>query len=38
MVKAIDAFFAGPEKPDVIPAAESGVAASVVEAPGPAPH
>ena len=28
MVKAIDAFFAGPGKPDIVPPAESGVASS----------
>jgi N-acetylmuramoyl-L-alanine amidase len=38
MVKAIDGFFAGPGKPDILRASESGVASSVVQAPGPAPH
>ena len=37
VVKAVDAFFAGPGKPDILPASE-GVASSVVRAPGPAPH
>ncbi|MGC2784604.1 MAG: N-acetylmuramoyl-L-alanine amidase [Roseiarcus sp.] len=38
MVKSIDAFFAGPGKLDVVQPAESGVASSVVRAPGPAAH
>jgi N-acetylmuramoyl-L-alanine amidase len=38
MVKAIDAFFAGPGKPDIIPPAESGVASSSLPAAGPAAH
>ena len=36
VVKAIDAFFAGPGKPDILPASEGGVASSVVQIPGPA--
>jgi len=38
MVKAIDAFFAGPEKPDSAPAAESGVASSAAPAAAPSAH
>jgi N-acetylmuramoyl-L-alanine amidase len=38
VVKAIDAFFAGPGKPDILPASESGVASTVVQVPGPAAH
>ena len=38
MVKAIDAFFAGPGKPEVVPPAESGVASSALPAPGPPAH
>jgi N-acetylmuramoyl-L-alanine amidase len=38
VVKAIDAFFAGPGKSDILPASEGGVASSLVEAPGPVPH
>jgi hypothetical protein len=38
MVKAIDAFFAGPGKPDVVPPAESGVATSSLPAAVPAAH
>ncbi len=38
MVKAIDAFFAGPGKPDIVPPAESGVASSSLPAAGPAAH
>jgi N-acetylmuramoyl-L-alanine amidase len=34
VVKAIDAFFAGPGKPDILRASEGGVASSVVEVPG----
>jgi N-acetylmuramoyl-L-alanine amidase len=38
MLKAIDAFFAGPGKPDIPPTSEGGVASSVVQVPGPAAH
>jgi N-acetylmuramoyl-L-alanine amidase len=38
VVKAIDAFFAEPGKPDILPASEGGVASSVVQVPGPATH
>ncbi len=38
MVKSIDAFFAGPGKPDVVQPAESGVASSAVQASGPTAH
>lgn len=38
MVKSIDAFFAGPEKPDVVRPVESGVASSAMQSPGPAAH
>jgi N-acetylmuramoyl-L-alanine amidase len=38
MVKSIDAFFAGPGKPDIVQPAESGVASSALQAPGLAPH
>jgi N-acetylmuramoyl-L-alanine amidase len=38
VVKAIDAFFAGPEKPDILPASGGGFASSVVHLPGPEPH
>jgi N-acetylmuramoyl-L-alanine amidase len=38
MVKAIDAFFAGPEKPDSVPPAESGVASSSAPAVAPSAH
>ena len=38
MVKAIDAFFAGPGTPDGVPSAEGGVASSAVQTGGPAAH
>jgi N-acetylmuramoyl-L-alanine amidase len=38
MLKAIDAFFAGPGKPDIPRTSEGGVASSVVQVPGPATH
>jgi len=38
MVKAIDAFFAGPGKPDSAPSAESGVVSSAVQAAAPLAH
>ena len=38
MVKAIDAFFAGPGQPDAVSPAESGVASSAQQAPGPSAH
>ena len=38
MVKAIDAFFAGPGTPDSAPSAESGVASSAVQAAAPSAH
>ena len=38
VVKAIDAFFARPGNPDILPASEGGVASSVVQVPGPAAH
>jgi N-acetylmuramoyl-L-alanine amidase len=38
MVKAIDAFFAGPGKPDSTPSAESGVASSAAPAVAPSAH
>ena len=38
MVKAIDAFFAGPGKSDSVPAAESGVASSAGQAATPLAH
>ena len=38
VVKAIDAFFAGPGKPDISPTSESGVASSLVQVPGPMAH
>jgi N-acetylmuramoyl-L-alanine amidase len=38
MVKAIDAFFAGPGTPDGVPSAESGVASSAVQTGAPSAH
>jgi N-acetylmuramoyl-L-alanine amidase len=38
MVKAIDAFFAGHGKPDIVPSAESGVPSSAVQAAAPFGH
>jgi N-acetylmuramoyl-L-alanine amidase len=38
VVKAIDAFFSGPGKPDIPPTSEGGVVSSVVQVPGPAAH
>lgn len=38
MVKAIDGFFAGYERPESVPSAESGVASSAVEAGPPSEH
>jgi N-acetylmuramoyl-L-alanine amidase len=38
MVKAVDAFFAGPGKSDSAPPAESGVASSAAQAATPSPH
>lgn len=38
VVKAIDAFFSAPGKPEILGASEGGVASSVVQAPGPAAH
>jgi N-acetylmuramoyl-L-alanine amidase len=38
VVKAIDAFFAGPGKPDILPSSEGGVASSVVRVFGPPAH
>ena len=38
MVKAIDAFFAGPGTPDGVPSAESGVASSAAQTGAPSAH
>jgi N-acetylmuramoyl-L-alanine amidase len=38
MVKAVDAFFAGSEKPDSVPPAEDGVASSAVQGGAPSAH
>jgi N-acetylmuramoyl-L-alanine amidase len=38
VVKAVDAFFAEPGKPDGLPASEGGVSSSINQAPGPALH
>ena len=38
MVKAIDAFFAGPGKPDSVPPAENGVASSAAQVVAPSSH
>ena len=38
MVKAIDAFFAGPGKPDSTPPAENGVASSAAQVVAPSTH
>jgi N-acetylmuramoyl-L-alanine amidase len=38
MVREIDAFFAGPGKPDNGPSAERGVASSIVQATAPSAH
>jgi hypothetical protein len=38
MIQEIDAFFAGPGKPDNGPSAESGVASPVVQATAPSAH
>jgi N-acetylmuramoyl-L-alanine amidase len=38
VAKAIDGFFAGSGKPNILPASEGGVASSVVQVPGPAAH
>jgi N-acetylmuramoyl-L-alanine amidase len=38
MVRAIDAFFAGPGQPEAVSPAGSGVASSAQQSPGPAAH